>query len=86
MLCLIGKHDDAANAAIYAIDLFYAENEYYNYQTLECDENARWNTCDHYKQVVSANTRYIGCGLYLCDVMNIGDIDYFNVIGINFIS
>ncbi|KAL6032791.1 hypothetical protein STEG23_013020, partial [Scotinomys teguina] len=43
------------------ISSWYNESEHYNFETMTCSK-----TCDHYTQVVWANTLKVGCALSIC--------------------
>ena len=69
-------------AAIHGIDLWYEEHEFYDYDQLHCDDDATWSTCDHFKQVVAARTRYVGCGAHECDSIDIDGVQHSNALNV----
>ncbi|XP_072951953.1 pathogenesis-related protein PR-1 type-like [Typha angustifolia] len=54
----------ASWTAANAVDLWVKEKQYYDYNSNSCVEG---QMCEHYTQVVWANSLYLGCAAVTCD-------------------
>ena len=53
-----------AGVVTWGMGAWFDEHEFYTYSTRKCDDGEQ---CGHYTAIVWAETRYVGCGMAVCD-------------------
>ncbi|KAI0209427.1 hypothetical protein LSAT2_005868 [Lamellibrachia satsuma] len=64
-----GRDYPTVNVSVVIANSWGPEKKFYDYNTMKCLEN---KTCDHYTQVVWAQSHEVGCSIAQCPVVRVG--------------